>query len=240
MLGWVNAGLGLVYPEVCQVCGSARATVAERFLCAGCLGKVKPIRPPYCSRCGLPYEGAITGTFECGNCREAGLEFAFARSAVVAGEEVLQVIHQYKYKRAYWFEPLLAEWLIRATEPELHIQSWHRLVPIPLYPAKEREREFNQAERLAKRLSRALGIPVDSSCVRRVRATESQTRLSREERHQNMHKAFEAKRGAGLEGQRLVLIDDVMTTGATTSACAKALRKAGAAEVCVWTVARGV
>jgi len=168
------------------------------------------------------------------------LQFSFARSAVLTGPEVLAVIHRYKYNRAFWFEPLLSRWLIDAAIPELLIQHWDAVVPIPLHPAKQRQREFNQAERLARRLSHAAGLPLDTHCVQRIRATETQTHLTREERHGNMEKAFLAARSVNLQGKRLLLVDDVMTTGATTSSCAKALRKAGAAEVCVWTVARGV
>jgi len=113
-------------------------------------------------------------------------------------------------------------------------------VPIPLHATKEREREFNQAERLARRLSRATGIPVARGLVRRVVATRTQTRLSREERIANVRHAFAMGKGKRLDGERIVLLDDVFTTGATSSACARVLRAAGAGEVCVWTVARGI
>src|SRR3974390_2300803 len=80
---WLNAGLGLLYPEVCQLCGAARATPAERYLCAGCRGRVKFVEPPFCRRCGLPHQGAITTEFECAHCREMDLPFRSARAAVV-------------------------------------------------------------------------------------------------------------------------------------------------------------
>src|SRR5262245_58316980 len=78
---WVNAALGLLYPEVCQICEAARATPAEGFVCAGCRGKARFIAPPFCERCGRPFEGAITTAFECDNCRELDLRFDRARSA---------------------------------------------------------------------------------------------------------------------------------------------------------------
>ena len=236
---WLNAGLGLVYPEVCQLCGAARATPAEGFVCAGCLGKVKFIERPFCNRCGHPYQGEITGQFECWACRERELHFETARAAVVAGEMMLEVVHRYKYRGESWLEPFLAELLIRRAQPELGAASWDFIVPVPLYPAKEREREFNQADRLAVRLAAATGIPVNRRLLRRVRPTRTQTVLSRAEREENMRDAFAMRRGQSLNGERIVVLDDVFTTGATTNACAKALRRAGAAEVCVWTVARG-
>lgn len=238
--GWLNAGLAFIYPEICQLCGQTRATPAQSFVCSGCRAKVKFVERPFCERCGLPFEGAITSQFECPNCRESDLEFCSARSAVVAKEQALEIIHRYKYHRALWFEGLLADWLVGRAAPELRQQSWNWIVPVPLYPAKQRERGFNQAERLARRLAAATGIPLNTKWLRRVAPTRTQTLLSREERLANVRKAFAVCRGIELAGERIVLVDDVLTTGATTSACARALRAAGAGEVCVWTVARGV
>jgi len=237
--GWLDAGLGLVYPEVCQLCAQARATPRESFVCVECRSAVRFVEPPFCSHCGLPFEGAITGAFECAQCKEMKWEFRFARSAVIARDEVLEIIHRYKYKRAMWFEPLLAEWLISRAGSELRQENWDWLVPVPLHLTKQREREFNQAERLAKRLGEATGIPINQRWLRRVLPTRTQTLLSRDERMANVRNAFALRTNDGLKGQRLVIIDDVLTTGATTSACARALREGGAADVCVWTVARG-
>ena len=105
---------------------------------------------------------------------------------------------------------------------------------------KEREREFNQAEILARHLSVATNIPLNTKLLRRVTATMTQTRLTKQQRSENMRGAFAVRAGVKLNGERVVLVDDVFTTGATTSACAQALRAAGAGEVCVWTVARGL
>jgi competence protein ComFC len=238
--GWLNAGLGLLYPEVCQLCGEVRATPAEGYVCGDCQSKARFIQEPFCQCCGRPYEGAITTQFECTNCREMEWHFRSARSAVVARDPVLEVIHRYKYQRALWFEPFLAELLIRAAGPVLDQRKPGMIVPVPLYPAKEREREFNQAERLARRLGAATQIPVNKQLLRRVLPTRTQTQLSRQERLANVHNAFALRRGKRLNGERIVLVDDVFTTGATTSACARVLTAAGAGEVCVWTVARGV
>jgi ComF family protein len=150
------------------------------------------------------------------------------------------VIHRYKYQRALWFEPFLAELLIQAARPALRGQNRDVIVPVPLHPAKQRQREFNQAERLARRLGAATQIPVNRRLLRRVVPTRTQTLLSRPERLANVRNAFAMRDGQRLNGERIVLLDDVFTTGATTSACAKVLMAAGAGEVCVWTLARGV
>ena len=127
-----------------------------------------------------------------------------------------------------------------AAVPELTGKNVSLVVPVPLHPVKEREREFNQAHRLAAPLAAALGVPLNARLLRRVSFTVTQTRLSRSARAQNMQGVFALRPGVRLQGQGVVLVDDVFTTGATTNACAKMLRAAGAAQVWVWTVARGV
>jgi competence protein ComFC len=237
---WLNASLAFFYPEVCQLCGSQRAAPQEGFVCARCWSQVRFIKPPFCERCGLPFDGEITTPFECANCREMELHFRSARSAVAAGGVVLEAIHRYKYQRALWFEPFLADLLIRQAAPELRGAGWNLIAPVPLHPTKKREREFNQAERLADRLGAALQIPVNKNLLRRVVPTRTQTLLTREQRAANVRNAFRVLGGRRLHGERVIVVDDVLTTGATTSACAKALLAAGAGEVCVWTVARGL
>ena len=237
---WLNVGLGFLYPETCQLCGEEHATAREGFVCRHCWTQVRFIRPPFCERCGLPYPGDLTDPFECANCREMELHFSSARSAVVARGIVREVIHRYKYQRALWFETFLADLLIRESKPVFCEQHWDFIVPVPLHSVKHREREFNQAERLAIHLSAATRIPLNTKLLRRVTPTATQTLLTREQREKNMRGAFAVPRHSGLNGERIILIDDVFTTGATTSACAKVLKSAGAGDVCVWTVARGL
>ena len=235
-----DAGLALVYPEVCQLCVTRRATAAEGFVCSQCWQQVRFIKPPFCDRCGLPFEGELTTPFECSNCREMELHFSSARSAVAAGGVILEVIHRYKYHRAVWFEPFLADVFLGQAVAELKGAGWNLIVPVPLHPAREREREFNQAAQMAAWLAEAVGIPVNGRLLKRVLPTRTQTQLSREQRAANMRGAFSMRNSLKLNGEKIVLVDDVFTTGATTSACARVLRAAGAGDVCVWTVARGL
>lgn len=238
--GWAETGLGLLYPEICHACRDEPARPEDGYVGPACRERVKWIRRPYCDRCGLPFAGDITTSFECANCREMTLHFLSARSAVAAEGVVLEVIHRYKYHRALWFEPFLASLLIQAAEPELRGGPWDWIVPVPLHPGKEREREFNQAASLARRLSKALDVPVNERALRRTQATRTQTRLTRTQRAANVRRAFAAVDLAGFDGACVILVDDVLTTGATASGCAEVLRRGGAAQVCVWTVARGL
>lgn len=236
---WLDSALNFVYPPVCQICEHERSSAAEGYVCAACQEKVRRLTPPFCERCGLPFEGEITGTFDCSNCQDRTLHFRFARSAVIANDLVLEIVHRFKYSGGVWFERFLANALIHEAVPALLAEKWDMIVPIPLHPLKERERQFNQAERLARRLSEAAGLPMNARLVQRVESTATQTMLGRQERAENMRAAFAVRKGQSLSGQKIVLVDDVLTTGATTSSCAMALRKAGAGDVCVWTVARG-
>lgn len=241
MTGVWQSGLDLLYPPVCQLCHVRRAEAGDGLVCGQCWSHVRFIRPPFCARCGLPLAGELTTDFTCTNCSDLELHFSFARSAVVAKGVVREAVHRFKYSRALWFENFLAGLLVREAAPALRAgEPWDGLVPVPLHPVKLREREFNQAARLAAPLARATKIPLREKILRREHSTGTQTLLSRAERAANMRHAFVVRPGVRLAGQRLVLVDDVFTTGATTNACAAALRAAGAAEVGVWTVARGL
>ena len=110
-----------------------RLRPADGFVCAKCWTQVRFIRPPFCERCGLPFPGDLTAPFECTNCREMELHFSSARSAVVAKTVVLEVIHRFKYQRELWFEPFLADLLLREAVPALRGQKWDFIVPVPLF-----------------------------------------------------------------------------------------------------------
>jgi competence protein ComFC len=235
---WWEAVAGLIYPTTCQLCGEPGASRESGYVCRRCAQDVRFVRPPFCARCGLPFPGEVTNPFDCVNCRDVPLAFESARAAVVARGPVLEAIHRFKYRRAQWFEPFLTGLLLREALPALRDGAWDGIVPVPLHPVKQREREFNQAERLAQPLANALGIPVRMDLVGRIRPTRTQTRLSREERAENVRHAFAPRSTARLRGGSFIVFDDVLTTGATTHAVAATLREMGAGRVTAWSVAR--
>lgn len=242
-LSWRRAlelGLGLVYPNRCQICREEPSSAALGFVGDRCRRSLRVIEPPFCSRCGLPYASETTQEFICSNCEGLSLSFESARAAVVAGGVALEVIHRFKYERALWFRPLLVDLLVTAALPVLSGGDWTAVVPVPLHPVRQREREYNQAELLARPLARALGIPLRLDLVRRTAATPTQTHLSRSERSVNVARAFQPTRDGQLDGDSIIVVDDVLTTGATTNAVASALKRCGAGRLCVWSVARAV
>lgn len=233
---------GFLYPPVCQICFDSRATAPEGFVCSACVSQpaaVRWIRDGFCARCGLPYEGEMPAPFACENCHGLDLGFEFARAAVVASPFILGLVHRYKYHDGRWLEPRLLSWLVEMAAPQLRATDWDWLMPVPLHPTRQRERGFNQAEQLACGLAAVTGIPVNTRVLSRVRYTDTQTALNRRNRQVNMAKAFAAERVEHLQGCRVILVDDVLTTGATTGACARQLMAAGASRVGVWTLARG-
>ena len=247
-LAWIQSvldgGVSFFYPPVCQLCRDFRADGADGYVCSGCLstpGALRPIETGYCSRCGLPFEGDVGETIACSNCRGLDLGFDWARASLVATPFVLDLVHRYKYRGGYWLEPLLMRLFVRQAMRELRAEDWDWVVPVPLHPVRERERGFNQARQLAVALSGALGIGMNDRVLERVRQTETQTALNRAQRRNNMSSAFRARPGATFldRGGRVLLVDDILTTGATTGACARVLKQAGAVRACVWTLARG-
>ena len=239
MAGLAQSCSAAIYPEVCQMCGDETAKPEEGFIGRGCQAKFKPIKPPFCRRCGQSFKGEFSGGFECANCKEMGFPFKFARAAMLANADMLEVIHRFKYEQALWLVPLFERMLSDSVLEQIRDWGGDCLVPVPLHPVSFRQRGFNQAEQLCRSICEKSGLIVEVRAIIRNRVTQSQTLLSRSARAANVRGAFEPYK-VKLDGRRVVLVDDVLTTGATTSDCARACKRAGAAEVGVWTLARGL
>ena len=237
---WVERAIGLVYPRNCLFCSTALVEQERGVICMACLSTVRRIEPPFCQQCAAPFAGAVTDSFVCGYCQN--LRFAFTRAVCGCRAEgiVRESIHRFKYNREMYLGPHLAEWLIEAARQWIDWQTVDVIVPVPLYPRKKREREFNQSEYLSTALGKHFDRPVLASQLHRVKDTITQTALDAEQRDRNLRKAFAVRRAGVFTGKRLVLVDDVFTTGATLNSCAKVLRRAGADSVIALAVARGM
>jgi len=169
------------------------------------------------------------------------LEFSHARAVATADGVLLDILHRYKYENALWVEPFVTKLFVDVACPQVKNGKWDLIIPVPLHPRRQKEREFNQAEVLGRALSRATAIPLETRLLQRTIDTRSQTRLPRAQRSENVRRAFRFRGRKGeMAGKRIIVVDDVLTTGATTNACARLLRQNGAEEVCVWTLARGL
>jgi competence protein ComFC len=238
---WARRSLDIVYPRNCPFCSEPLADTEPGIVCCACLSSAKLIEPPFCRRCGLPFAGTVTGeTFVCGYCQDLRFYFTQTVCACRAKGVVRDCIVRFKYNREMHFGPHLVDWLVGAARRWIDWTTVDMIVPVPLHPRKQRHREFNQAEYLAAALSHAVNVPVSRRNLRRVKDTMTQTALDAEERARNLRGAFRMRNPAAFAMKRVVLLDDVFTTGATLNSCAKVLRSAGAKEVVALTVARGI
>ena len=228
--------VSLLYPPACTIC--AAPVHDGEYLCAGCESKVSRIVPPFCTKCSEPFDGAITSAFACANCSHRKLYFEAAVSAYRARGIVRHVILNFKYGRQIHLRHLVARWLVAAFDDErLRERRFDAIVSVPLHPARQRERGFNQAELLAERLSDHLFLPL-CPALERIHYTTTQTAFDRSERMQNLRRAFRLRKKADVRSLRVLLIDDVLTTGSTLSECARVLKQAGARSVYAATAAR--
>ena len=184
-------------------------------------------------------EGRIDHQYICYHCSYAEPHFTRARCAARFEGVLPRLIHAFKYDDALWLGGNLSELLHACWTTHFAERPCDAVVAVPLHPARRRSRGYNQAQVLAAGLARRLGIPLWGGVLHRVRATETQTHLTARQRLHNVTGAFESDRRRQLAGRRVLLVDDVMTTGATVGECARALKKGGATEVLVLTLARG-
>lgn len=223
-------------PPLCLGCSAAVDRPGQ--LCATCWNGVRFIAPPVCAVCGAPFELETPEGTVCGVCLQNPPAFGRAR-AVFSYEGVgRDLVLGFKLADRTFAAPAFAAWLERAGAPL--IAEADLLVPVPLHRWRLLGRRFNQAALIAHALARRTGRAWLPDALLRTRATPSQSRLSAAERARNVRGAFRVRPGAkaSLEGRRVLLIDDVLTTGATAGACATALLKAGATSVDVLTLAR--
>jgi ComF family protein len=208
-------------------------------MCWDCWSDTARVEAPFCDLCGDPVAGTIDHDFICYSCSAEKPAFDAARSAARYDGVVGTALRQLKYEHALWLAPDLATVLYNCIQAEYPEHSFDLLVPVPLHHVRRRQRGFNQSAVLAHELGRRTGSPSRPQLLRRIRPTTSQTNLTAKERLSNVTKAFQSKSEKQLAGRNVLLVDDVMTTGATVNACAKALKRGGAATVHVITAARG-
>ena len=237
--------LNFLFPQRCAACDASMPIDAKRRVCAPCLATIEPPRPPLCAICGASLH---TGEAErCSHChtvppafdsvraitryRTGGADFARDGSGTVAA-----LLRRHKYGLDQSLGRALAEYLDAA--PPIDAGAYDVVIPVPLHRSRLRWRGFNQAALLGAALARRLKCLLDAATLARVRSTPPQTARDRTQRARNVSNAFAVRRPARVAGRRILLVDDVMTTGATADECARVLRAAGARRVDVLTLAR--
>jgi len=244
MLREAAGGLvALCFPDDCRVCARPLEEPSRVPVCAACLGSFRVIVAPFCGTCGRPMvAGAHTGAAGpmCALCRRGVYSFQMARSYAAYDDALLRVISLLKHEAIRPLARVLGERLAEVASRDPTVGKPKVVVPVPLHPDRQRERGFNQAELLARVVAARLGLPIDAEVLERRKPRPAKLKLSRHERWEAARGAYAAVTGRQFDNQRVLLVDDVFTTGATLDACAKALQAAGAEHVTALTVARVV
>lgn len=231
----VDPVLALVFPSPCPGCGLDVDRPTRGPLCHACWTALPRHHGGACA-CGFPLPADVAGP--CGRCRR-GLT-TFARGASLGPYEgtLRLLVHELKFRGRRRVADRVAEELLAMSGVRATLTGADVLVPVPLHPRRRRERGFNQSGLLARALARPLGLRVAEDALARRQDTPPQTGLTAAQRRANVALAFVVRRRAAVAGRIVVLVDDVLTTGATARACARALVAAGAAEVRLVTAAR--
>ena len=238
-----DAIVSIVFPAACRICERLLTRASRIPICDICLGSFAPLPEKICVTCGRPLEAYPLREGEallCPACKTGQYEFDRARSYAIYEGALIRAIVLLKFEEmtplGHWFGERLAE-LVRRGEEELAADV---VVPVPLHRQRQRERGYNQADLIARPLARRLGLPCRPVLLVRTKPRPDKLHLSLEERWSSVRGAFAAKPGSRVDNLRVLLVDDVMTTGATLDACARALRQAGARTVIGLTVARAL
>jgi ComF family protein len=243
--GWLgeisDALVSVFFPAGCRICDKLLTTASRVPICEECLSSFAPLPEIACEVCGRPLPGFARSEGQplfCPACQDKTYAFDRARSLAVYEGALVQAILLLKFERieplGRWFAGRLAE-LVVAEGNKLAADI---VVPVPLHRQRERERGYNQAALISKPLAKRLGLPHKAVLLMRTRARPDKRILSLEERWESVRGAFATRPGSQVDNLRVLLVDDVLTTGATLDACARALRDAGAKSVLGLTVAR--
>jgi ComF family protein len=232
-----KSAVDTLYPPTCLACRGA--TDAHGALCPKCWSRMRFIERPYCERLGTPFEQDLGDGLLSPQAMADPPVYARAR-AVARFEDgpARKLVHRLKYSDRSELARPMGRWMARAGAEIL--AEADLLAPVPLHPLRLWRRRFNQAAMLAREVARASGKPCDLGALVRVKATHSQVGLSRAQRAENVQGAFKVTDGAAVKGRNVVLVDDVMTSGATANAASRAIVRAGARRVDVLVFARVV
>ena len=241
LFGWCRQALRFVLPVECLAYGHPLSIDPVPFFCISCWQNIHPLRQPACARCDQPFVSeaatAYTPNHLCQDCQKRPPDFQRAWTLFPYLPPLREAICSFKYRGKHTLAKPLARLMISALPRELDVDM---IIPVPLHPARLRGREFNQSLLLADQLARHMARPVSTTNLIRMTATDPQTTLTRQARLNNLRNAFDVRRPQDLREKRILIVDDVFTTGTTLNECAKALRQAGSGPVFALTLARTV
>lgn len=235
MIRWLKTFVNIILPPRCLLCG--KVIHSDNSLCSECFSNISFITKPYCAHCGLPLVGCTTDALFCPDCLAEKSKFRLCRSAVKYDNYSKKLILDFKFSDHLENKKLLSQWLFLAGE-DIFKQGIDLIIPVPLHYARLFKRKYNQSAVLADGLSALCKLSVDYTSLRKIKHTTPQIQCSGKQRTQNVKNAFQVVSSHNIKGKRILLIDDVFTTGSTLNECAKALLTSGAKSVDALTIAR--
>ncbi len=243
ILHWLQTALDFVFPAECVFCHKFLGDDRVVIFCKSCWSKIPFITEPVCPRCGRPYASETVlrnnPNFVCGECRTTQVFFDRALATAYYKDMLKEAIHQFKFNQKAGLGKPLAQLMITHLPKEIDMQEYHAILPVPLHKTRQKQRGYNQSAILAKYISQDYQIPLMVNNLVRIRNTGSQALLKgQKERQENVKNAFRVKFPDPLHDNHIILIDDVLTTGATVNECSKMLKKTGVKSILVLTLSR--
>lgn len=239
MLGGFFEGLlDLIYPKTCLVCKNRLKDkpAVDQLVCSPCWASIKKNTPPFCHICGRQLVNFSKNI--CPACMKKSLHFDRAFSPCIYDGTLKELIHNFKYKNKDYLGPTLSKLMIDfIKEYGLPVDFLDLIIPVPLHKSRLREREFNQAEVLSEPISKEFGKTMAKDILKRHRPTKTQTELEKSQRYANVKDSFSVTDSKSVKGKNILLVDDVLTTGATASEAARALKQSGTGIVFILTLA---
>jgi len=227
-----------LFPPLCIACSDVLTGQGEKVFCRKCNEQISYITENRCPICGITFPDSPAGDHLCGSCLENRPFYTFSRACVAYDGVVHDAILRFKYGRNIITGAALADLLADFEFPDVDWGLFDVIIPVPLHVRRLRGRGFNQSLILARALGKKHALPVDFSLLKRQKMTQTQTGLDKKEREQNIKGAFEVPAPERIMNKKIILVDDVLTTGSTVNECSKTLKKAGAASVAVITLSR--
>ena len=235
MKNWFKLFLDTILPPRCLLCG--KVVHSDNVLCKDCFSDINFISHPYCQHCGKPLTSTIIDEFYCVDCLSKKDPFRMCRAAVKYDNYSKKLILDFKFNDHLENKILLTRWLYMAGK-DIFDAGVDLIIPVPLHYLRLLKRKYNQSAVLAAELGKITNIEVNYKTLRKSKHTKPQVKCDGKQRIKNIHHAFDVKHSELIKGKRIVLIDDVFTTGATLKECAKVLKKAGAKSIDALTVAK--
>lgn len=230
--------IDLLFPPRCTGCDVVIDSPVILNFCPTCFNEVRRVLSPLCSVCGMPFPVQEGEDHPCGDCLVAAPPYTIARSWAIYESVIIKAVHQFKYQGMTWWGKMLGRAMAEAVYPGFEFSDYSLIIPVPLHRRKLRERGFNQAVLLARTIAAKRLLPLDITSLARSTYTGEQTKLGREERDKNVQGAFTLRDRSRVRGERVILVDDVYTTGSTVRECSRVLLDGGAEVVVVLTAAR--